>query len=134
MDQGRKVDGGALRRLRRFAWISQEELARESGVHVVSIYKIEAGKVETPRKATIVALAKALGVRPELLLQPEEDEGGDRPIDKVLREQQRRRDLMAISPPDSPHVGRYGAAWDYLGDAEVDDAAVDGRVVVRHAG
>src|SRR5215217_6454337 len=109
---GRKVDGTALRKLRRFAWMSQEELARDAQVHEVTVYKIETGKVQSPHKATILALSKALGVKPELLLQPEEDDGGDAPVDIVLREMRRRRELAAVSPPGSLHTGRYGAAWD----------------------
>ncbi len=54
--------GAKLRRLRKAKGLSQEELARRSGLLRVYIARIETGEVVSPRVETRRKLAKALGV------------------------------------------------------------------------
>ena len=62
-----------LRAIRERKLMSQEELARRSGVHAATISRIEAQGTPA-RFVTIHKLARALGVKPEKLVgQDEED-------------------------------------------------------------
>jgi transcriptional regulator with XRE-family HTH domain len=60
-----------LRRLRLGRFFSQAELARRSGVHAVTITRLEAGRT-APSTRTVRALATALEVPPADLATPEE--------------------------------------------------------------
>ena len=60
-----------LRRLRLARFFSQAELARRSGVHAVTITRLEAGRT-APSTRTVRALAETLGVAPAELATPEE--------------------------------------------------------------
>ena len=60
-----------LRRLRLARFFSQAELARRSGVHAVTITRLEAGRT-APSTRTVRALAEALEVAPAELATPEE--------------------------------------------------------------
>lgn len=60
-----------LRRVRLAQYFSQAELARRSGLHAVTITRLEAGKT-APSTRTVRALAEALGVAPGALAAPEE--------------------------------------------------------------
>ena len=55
--------GDRVRELRQREVLTQEDLARKSGVHVQSIIKIENNHVQ-PYPTTIRKLARALGVEP----------------------------------------------------------------------
>jgi tetratricopeptide (TPR) repeat protein/transcriptional regulator with XRE-family HTH domain len=57
--------GTLLRRLRRAAGLTQEELAERAGVSVRSIGDLERGSGWTPRRDTVTLLAEALGLSPE---------------------------------------------------------------------
>ena len=70
-EEGRRIFGERLRRLRREQNVSQQELARRSGVSRGTIARIELGE-QSPRYETIVALAKGLQVPVERLLIDEE--------------------------------------------------------------
>ncbi len=59
--RGRKHLGERLQRFRREAGLSQEELAKKSGVGRVTIVRIESGD-QSPRYETLVALSKGLNV------------------------------------------------------------------------
>jgi len=52
-----------LRRIRLAAFLSQAELGRRSGVHAITITRLEAGRT-APSTRTVRALAETLGVRP----------------------------------------------------------------------
>jgi transcriptional regulator with XRE-family HTH domain len=56
-----------LRRLRRAAKLTQEQLSAKAGLHPTEISRLERA-VREPRLGTIVRLAKALGVGAEQLV------------------------------------------------------------------
>jgi DNA-binding XRE family transcriptional regulator len=56
-----------LRRTRRAAGLSQEQLADRCGLHATEISRLERG-VREPRLSTIVRLARALEIQPSQLL------------------------------------------------------------------
>lgn len=62
-DRASRAFGDRMRELRAREGISQDNLARESGIHPTSIGRIERGGRE-PRLTTILKLADGLGVEP----------------------------------------------------------------------
>lgn len=60
-----------LRRLRVDRFFSQRELARQAGLHPVTLTRLEAGAT-SPSSRTVRGLAQALGVRPRDLTTPDE--------------------------------------------------------------
>lgn len=66
-----------LRRLRLGNFLTQAELARRSGVHALTITRLESGRT-APSTRTVRALAMALGVTPAELASPEEVAEADR--------------------------------------------------------
>ena len=60
-----------LRRLRLARFLSQAELARQSGLHTLTISRLEAGRAK-PSTRTVRALAQSLAVTPSELAMPEE--------------------------------------------------------------
>ncbi len=66
-----------LRRLRLERFYSQAELARRSGVHALTITRLEGGRT-APSTRTVRALAEALGIQPRELASPEEVAEADR--------------------------------------------------------
>jgi transcriptional regulator with XRE-family HTH domain len=60
-----------LRRTRLAYFLSQAELARRSGVHALTITRLESGRT-APSTRTVRALAQALGIAPADLAMPEE--------------------------------------------------------------
>jgi transcriptional regulator with XRE-family HTH domain len=60
-----------LRRLRLARFLSQAELARQSGLHTLTISRLEAGRTR-PSTRTVRALAGTLAVAPGELATPEE--------------------------------------------------------------
>ena len=60
-----------LRRFRLAQFLSQAELARQSGLHALTISRLERGRVK-PATRTVRALANALGIPPDELATPEE--------------------------------------------------------------
>jgi transcriptional regulator with XRE-family HTH domain len=65
------VFAGNLRRLRLAGFLSQAELSRRSGLHMLTILRLEAGRTR-PSTRTVRALAQALSVAPGELATPEE--------------------------------------------------------------
>jgi transcriptional regulator with XRE-family HTH domain len=67
-----------LRSFRLALFLSQAELARQSGLHALTISRLESGRVK-PSTRTLRALAQALGTTPGDLATPEDvaepDEG-----------------------------------------------------------
>jgi len=95
-----------LRRLRRERFFSQAELARRSGVHALTITRLESGRT-APSTRTVRGLAEALGIQPGELASPEEVAEADR------RERSREyalvdgsHDLHALSLKERDAVGR----------------------------
>jgi transcriptional regulator with XRE-family HTH domain len=66
-----------LRHLRLANFLSQAELARQSGLHTITISRLEAGHVK-PSTRTVRALAHALGTPPSELATPDEVAESDR--------------------------------------------------------
>jgi transcriptional regulator with XRE-family HTH domain len=66
-----------LRRLRLERFFSQAELARRSGVHALTVTRLESGRT-APSTRTVRALAEALGVQPGELASPAEVAEADR--------------------------------------------------------
>jgi transcriptional regulator with XRE-family HTH domain len=66
-----------LRRQRLTQFFSQAELARRSGLHTLTISRLEAGRVK-PSTRTVRALAEALNITPGELATPEEVAVADR--------------------------------------------------------
>jgi transcriptional regulator with XRE-family HTH domain len=65
--------GERLREARRRAMLSQEELARKSGVGVATIIRIERDQVKRePHFGTLRKLGEALGIKPVELLEQED--------------------------------------------------------------
>jgi len=60
-----------LRHQRLAHFLSQAELARQSGLHALTISRLESGRVK-PSTRTVRALAQALGTTPGELATPEE--------------------------------------------------------------
>lgn len=65
-----KVREGALRRLRMERWLTQEELAKLSGVSIPTLNRVERVPPDGMRKETLLKLAKALKVKPEAIAVP----------------------------------------------------------------
>jgi DNA-binding XRE family transcriptional regulator len=63
-----------LQRLRDARKLSQEELARRSGLSVSTIRQIEQGRAPDPRISTVAALARGLGVTFDALLAEDQTE------------------------------------------------------------
>ncbi len=61
--------GRRLRQLRAETGLSQDDLARRTGMHPTAIGRLEHGGRE-PRLTTILRLAHALNHQPDTLLQP----------------------------------------------------------------
>jgi transcriptional regulator with XRE-family HTH domain len=57
--------------------LTQAELARRSGVHALTITRLESGRT-APSTRTVRALAEALGIAPSELASPEEVAEADR--------------------------------------------------------
>jgi transcriptional regulator with XRE-family HTH domain len=66
-----------LRRLRLGSFLTQAELARRSGVHALTITRLESGRT-APSTRTVRALAAALEIAPRELASPEEVAEADR--------------------------------------------------------
>ena len=66
-----------LRRLRLARFFSQAELARQSGLHTITISRLEGGRAK-PSTRTVRALAHSLAVTPADLATPAEVAEADR--------------------------------------------------------
>lgn len=84
----------SLRRLRVERFLSQRELARQAGLHAVTLVRLEAGAT-APSTRTVRALAGALGVSPGELTSPEEVAE----LRRVLKNDARRAASAQPEPP-----------------------------------
>ena len=84
-----------LRRIRLARFFSQAELARRSGVHAITIARLEGGTT-APSTRTVRRLAEALGVPAGELATPQEVAEADR----LQRARDHRRPAT-----DDPHQG-----------------------------
>ena len=85
-----------LRRIRLARFFSQAELARRSGVHAITVARLEGGTT-APSTRTVRRLAEALGVPAGELATPQEVAEADR--------LQRARDDRRQPATDDPHQG-----------------------------
>lgn len=72
-----RVDGEKLRAARKRAALSMRDLEDASGVKLITIHRIETGKVRDAYPSTIRKLASALGVAPAELMSEVDIEGGN---------------------------------------------------------
>lgn len=80
------VAGVNLKRLRNRAGISQRKLAEISGVHAITIAKVESGETQSPDHRTAARLAGALGIGvSELVDEPMQSELVEPLIEEFLR-------------------------------------------------
>jgi transcriptional regulator with XRE-family HTH domain len=75
MEEDLRVDAAKLRRLRLRRWMYQYQLADKAGLHKETVRRIEGGEDTQPRMSTLLALAQALGVPPEELLEDADGDG-----------------------------------------------------------
>ena len=75
-----------LRRLRVERFLSQREVARQAGLHAITLVRLEAGGT-APSTRTVRALAAALGVEPRDLTTPEEVAELRRVLTKTAQDQ-----------------------------------------------
>mgnify|MGYP003571621527 CR=1 FL=1 len=61
----------ALKEMRKKAGMTQEELAKASGISRVTIIALESGKQSVAKSSTIIKLADALNCNPQDILCPE---------------------------------------------------------------
>jgi transcriptional regulator with XRE-family HTH domain len=62
MSRGSETIGVRLRRSRRLAGLTQQELSEQSGVDRATISRIEAGHIQEPHISTLRKFAQTLGV------------------------------------------------------------------------
>ena len=69
----------SLLRIRKEHGLTQEEVARRSGLATVTVSKLEEGKNTDPRMSTILKLATALKCSPDVFFTelPAESDGGE---------------------------------------------------------
>lgn len=56
------LDFTPLKRLRGYHLLSREQLARAAGVHPITIWRLESGRLKNPSLPQVVAVARALSV------------------------------------------------------------------------
>jgi transcriptional regulator with XRE-family HTH domain len=139
MERFRKADGAALRRRREDAWLTQQELAELAQVHRTTINTIENGKDTSPRMSTLLALARALKVHPDALVEGSpggsprgSPSGSSRPEEESHNGYGEKTDY----PFEIKNLDHYrdvgGAAWDIgssgdLGDSQGEKATFRNR-------
>jgi transcriptional regulator with XRE-family HTH domain len=69
-----RIVGRSVRRIRKAARITQEQLAAEAGVHVNTIINLEKGKLETVQLSTLEIVAAVLGCQVTELCSPPGEE------------------------------------------------------------
>ncbi len=88
--------GSLLKRLREGKGLSQRKLARLANIDRGYICQLEAGRQSSVSLKTAHALARGLGISPEVFLKPENERVAPRTPDEILRE------LMVSQPVAIP--------------------------------
>jgi len=57
-----------LKKLRESAGLTQQELGTRAGISISNLAQLEQGQRTDPRLSTVLAIARALGVRPSKLI------------------------------------------------------------------
>ena len=107
-----------LRRLRLEQFLSQAELARRSGLHALTITRLESGTT-APSTRTVRALAEALKVEPRELATPNE-------VAEL-------RGLLGGGAQADPSVSDRRDTWDDDGSAPRAEAGEGGDRAASHA-
>ncbi|WP_329457497.1 helix-turn-helix domain-containing protein [Streptomyces sp. NBC_01497] len=116
--------GEKLRRLRRLAKLTQEELAERSGVSVDVIRRLEQRRKHSARLPTLHALAAGLGVELTSLLgdPPGVASNGEADAPQFVAVRRAIMPPLFAAPPDGPLVPdlreRIAEAWTLYHDAE----------------
>lgn len=100
MERIRKADGDALRLFRERRWLTQRQLAELAGVSRATVVELESGRNKDPRNDTLKAIAAALKINPDELL---EGTNGNGPLG-VARPSLGRL-LDGDQPPEAPMFG-----------------------------
>jgi transcriptional regulator with XRE-family HTH domain len=94
-----------LRRLRLERFLSQGDLARQAGLHPVTLTRLEAGS-GAPSTRSVRALAATLGVEPSELATPDEVAELRRVLMNVAKTEREQRNRDRRPPkPESPAEG-----------------------------
>jgi transcriptional regulator with XRE-family HTH domain len=97
MVEGAMMFAENLRRFRVERFLSQRELARQAGLHAITLVRLEAGAT-APSTRTVRALAAVLGIDPRELTSPEE-------VAELRRVLKNRARLRASTEPPAPSDG-----------------------------
>lgn len=88
--------GVNLKKIRVRLGLSQEQVAERTGIHPMSVSKLERGERTTPDAGTLEALTRGLGLRPGELL---EDASGALPIDDAIASLRASGLSALLAPP-----------------------------------
>jgi transcriptional regulator with XRE-family HTH domain len=85
-----------IKRLRKAAGLSQQEVATRGDLSVSLVAKLEQGKKAAPRASTLLALARALDVTPgELLEDVTPPEDGEEAVDGEVKPSKKKKTACA---------------------------------------
>lgn len=103
--------GDLIKQARLKKGLTQEELGKIVGVQKSAIAKYENGRVVNIKRSTLLGLAKALGIRPSILIGETEEDKKEKPTaaDDGLSSKQKEvmELLMRLSPSDLDRAVSY---------------------------
>jgi transcriptional regulator with XRE-family HTH domain len=116
--------GARIRAARKEAGLSQEEVARRSGIGLKNVGDIERGTVTDPHFSTLLAIASAIDVRLEELLEAPDPKVVAPPLSPPKREahaqaEEQRRWIGSVYPA-LVLVRRFCERWERLDEATFD--------------
>lgn len=106
----------AIREIRIEKGMTQERLARRAGISIMTIQSIDSGRVKKPRRETLEAIAKGLGVTVDYILQ--RAAAYDLPFVSISELAKR---LVVSLPEEIPVVGELHAPGEVILPTEVLD-------------
>lgn len=112
MERIRKVDRYKLRLWREKRWLTQQRLAKRAGLTKNTIFRIEKGLNKSPQVGTLQAIAGALEIPPEALLE-------DLPADAYTSNLEVRPLANSDENGGSLASDPRGGAWDFGRRVEV---------------
>jgi transcriptional regulator with XRE-family HTH domain len=135
-------NGEALRRLRDAARWDQRELANKAGLGVPTISSLETGRTTDPHASTVRSLARALGVDPRVLLEPNLYKEQLNAVARRAQSERRREEeelqtradeARALEPQIAEELRRLGVAATTRGGVRVFVAHWSGEVMLESA-